>query len=58
MSEIVPRLREHLDEAGVAYEVIHHRKDFQASVTAHDTHTPAEEFAKTVLKSAKGLFGL
>jgi Ala-tRNA(Pro) deacylase len=42
------RVRALLDENGVKYEVIHHRKDFTARDTALDTHTPPAEFAKTV----------
>lgn len=46
---IDPRLQKLLDEGGVDYEVIHHREDFRARTTARDTHTPPEEFAKTVV---------
>ena len=42
------RLREYLDQQGVDYEMLHHREDFRAMATAVDTHTPPEEFAKTV----------
>lgn len=48
MSTMPERVRSFLDERGVKYEVIHHRKDFTARDTALDTHTPPAEFAKTV----------
>ena len=49
MAPIDPRLQRLLDEQQVEYEMIHHREDFRARTTAEDTHTPPEEFAKTVL---------
>jgi Ala-tRNA(Pro) deacylase len=49
MAPIDSRLQKLLDEHGVDYEIIHHREDFRARTTAEDTHTPPEEFAKTVL---------
>jgi Ala-tRNA(Pro) deacylase len=48
MNEGTERLQRLLDSEGIDYELIHHRTDYRASVTAADTHTPAEEFAKTV----------
>jgi len=48
MSGIVPRLRKYLDADGVEYEVISHKTDYRATVTARDTETPQSEFAKTV----------
>lgn len=48
MNEGARRLQAFLDQAGVDYEVVHHHKDFRAAATAADTHTPPEEFAKTV----------
>ncbi len=42
------RLRRFLDAEGVAYHVIHHRRDYQAAEVAADTDTPAAAFAKTV----------
>ncbi|RMD99165.1 MAG: deacylase [Calditrichaeota bacterium] len=45
-----------LNEHAVAYEVIHHRRDYTAQETAADTHTPGKTFAKTVLVYADGRF--
>lgn len=42
------RLQAFLDQAGVEYQVLHHRRDMHATATAADTHTPRDEFAKTV----------
>lgn len=42
------RLQRLLDSAGVDYTQIHHRRDFKATQTALDTHTPQAEFAKTI----------
>lgn len=55
---ILPRLQKLLDESGVEYEVLHHREDFRARTTAHDTHTPAGEFAKTVVLRTDGKYAL
>lgn len=49
MNQGSERLQRLLDAEGVEYELIHHRTDYRASATAADTHTPAVEFAKTVL---------
>lgn len=43
------RMTQVLDDASIGYEVIHHRVDYSAMETAHDTHTPGREFAKTVV---------
>ncbi|MBW2232867.1 MAG: YbaK/EbsC family protein [Deltaproteobacteria bacterium] len=48
MSGIVPRLEKFLEEHGVEYDVIPHKNDYRAKVTARDTGTPQSEFAKTV----------
>lgn len=48
MESGLSRLQRLLDEAGVDYTQIHHRRDFRATQTALDTRTPREEFAKTV----------
>jgi Ala-tRNA(Pro) deacylase len=48
MSGVAVRLRDLLDQRHVEYEVIHHHTDHTARQTAHDTHTPPREFAKTV----------
>ena len=47
------RLLSYLDEAGVHYELIHHRLDYTAQRTAADTHTPGKEFAKPVILEMK-----
>jgi Ala-tRNA(Pro) deacylase len=49
MAPIDPRLQELLDDQDVEYELIHHRLDIHAQRTADDTHTPPQEFAKTVV---------
>lgn len=46
--EAVTRFRRYLDEAGTPYEMIRHERDIHARVTAEHTHTPLEDFAKTV----------
>jgi Ala-tRNA(Pro) deacylase len=48
VSGILPRLQKCLDENVVEYEVISHKTDYRARVTARDTKTPGAEFAKTV----------
>jgi Ala-tRNA(Pro) deacylase len=58
MSRITQRLRDLLDESGVAYEIIHHRDDFRARTTAEDTHTPLEEFAKAVFLWIDGSYAI
>ena len=45
---IAPRLQSFLEDNRIAYEAIHHRKDYTAKEAAEDTHTAAVEFAKTV----------
>ncbi len=49
MAPIHLGLEKLLDQADVEYEVLHHREDFRAKITAQDTHTPPSEFAKTVV---------
>lgn len=49
MVTVSSKLTAFLDEHGADYEVIHHRRDFTAQHTAADTHTPGQEFAKTVV---------
>jgi Ala-tRNA(Pro) deacylase len=58
MAGIVPRLQRFLDEHRVDYRVIHHRTDYEASVTAADTETEPEEFAKTVFLWIDGRFAV
>ena len=48
MPEIARSLRDFLENQHVEYEVIHHHTDHTAGQTAYDTHTPPNEFAKTV----------
>jgi Ala-tRNA(Pro) deacylase len=54
MTEIAARVRAFLDEEGVAYERIHHQRDYTAMETAAHTHTPGKEFAKAVIVRVKG----
>lgn len=58
MNAIPTRLIELLDESGVEYELIHHRPDYRARQTAADTHTPPQEFAKTVFLWIDGQYAL
>ena len=46
--EAVSRFRHYLDEAGMPYEMIRHERDIRARATAAHTHTPQQDFAKTV----------
>ncbi len=48
MTGIAPALRDFLDDQKIDYEVVHHHTDHTARQTAWDTHTPPNEFAKTV----------
>ena len=52
------RLQELLEEHDVEYEAIHHRLDLHARRTADDTHTPPEEFAKTVVVHVDGGYAM
>ena len=54
MTEIAARLRAFLDEEGVAYEQVHHERDFTAMETAEHTHTPGRQFAKAVIVRIRG----
>jgi Ala-tRNA(Pro) deacylase len=58
MAAIDPGLQQLLDGHEVDYELIHHRQDFRARRTADDTHTPPEEFAKTVVVHVDGGFAI
>lgn len=49
MISIPQSVKSYLDEHKVAYEAIHHRRDYTAQQTAADTHTRGKEFAKTVV---------
>lgn len=42
-------IRSYLDKHKVAFDLIHHRRDYCAQETAADTHTPGKDFAKTVI---------
>ncbi len=53
MSTMSERVRSFLEESGVKYEVIHHRKDFTARDAALHTQTPPAEFAKTVCTACR-----
>jgi Ala-tRNA(Pro) deacylase len=53
------RLQQLLEqEHDVEYEALHHRLDRHALRTAQDTHTPPEEFAKTVVVHVDGGFAM
>ncbi len=52
------RVRTFLDEQGVRYQVLPHRRDFTASETAQDTRTPGKDFAKCVLLRMDGKYAL
>lgn len=58
MASITERLSKFLDEGGAQYEVLSHPTDYTAKETAADTHTPPEEFAKTVLLSIDGCYAM
>jgi Ala-tRNA(Pro) deacylase len=52
------RLQQLLDEDDIDYEILHHRRDFRARLTANDTHTPPREFAKCVVVHVDDRFAL
>jgi Ala-tRNA(Pro) deacylase len=52
------RLLSFLREHAIPYELIHHRRDYTALETAHDTHTPGREFAKAVILKIDDAFAL
>jgi Ala-tRNA(Pro) deacylase len=56
MSPIAPELQKLLDEHEVDYEVLHHPEDVRAHATARHTHTPDQQFAKTVVVCIDGEF--
>lgn len=43
------KIQSFLNEHKIAYEMIHHRRDYTSQETAADTHTKGKEFAKTVV---------
>jgi Ala-tRNA(Pro) deacylase len=55
---ISARLQELLEQHDVEYEAIHHPQDFRAQLTARDTHTPPEEFAKAVVVHVDGGYAM
>ena len=54
MAGVSKRLVSFLDDHGVPYEIIPHRRDYTAQMAAADTHTPGKEFAKAVLLKQAG----
>jgi len=58
MTEIAIRLRTCLEENGVAYERIHHHRDYTAMETAAHTHTPGKQFAKAVIVRIRGDYAM
>jgi Ala-tRNA(Pro) deacylase len=58
MSEIAGRLRALLEENDVAYEKVHHHRDFTAMETAAHTHTPGKQFAKAVIVKVRGDYAM
>jgi Ala-tRNA(Pro) deacylase len=58
MTEIARRLREFLEDNEVAYERIHHHRDFTAMETAAHTHTPGRQFAKAVIVKVHGNYAM
>jgi Ala-tRNA(Pro) deacylase len=58
MPSISKRLQSFLDEHAVAYETIHHRRDYTAQEAAAHTHTPGKEFAKTVILWVDGGYAM
>jgi Ala-tRNA(Pro) deacylase len=56
VSPITGRLRAHLEEHGVSYDVLPHRPDYRARTTAEDTDTPPQEFAKSLLLWVDGRY--
>jgi Ala-tRNA(Pro) deacylase len=55
---ILLMLKSYLDQHHVAYESIHHRRDYTSQEAAADTHTPGKEFAKTVILAVDDRFGM
>lgn len=49
MMTMLDRVIELLRDAGVPYELIHHRTDYTAQEAAQDTHTPGRQFLKAVV---------
>lgn len=58
MSIITEKLNRFLDRHGVAYQVIHHQRDYSAQTTAHDTHTSGHYFIKSVILRVDGRYAM
>jgi Ala-tRNA(Pro) deacylase len=54
MKGIAVRLESLLEAQEVDYETVYHPKDYTAMKAAADTHTPPEEFAKSVILKVDG----
>lgn len=54
MELLTNRIRQHLDQEGVKYQCLHHKRDFTARGAAHDCHVDPGTFAKAVLLEADG----
>jgi Ala-tRNA(Pro) deacylase len=54
MRGIAERLERLLEDQEVEYETVYHPADYTAMKAAADTHTPPEEFAKTVILRVDG----
>ena len=54
MRGIAARLERLLEEQEVEYETVYHPADYTAMKAAADTHTPPEEFAKSVILRVDG----
>jgi Ala-tRNA(Pro) deacylase len=54
MPAISEKLKNLLEENKILYETIHHPTEYTAQETAADTHTPGQEFAKTVVLAVDG----
>ena len=56
MGLIPQRISTFLGQHGVSYNALYHRADATALQTAANTHTPAAQFAKTVVLSSDGRY--
>lgn len=52
------RLINALEQESIPFENVSHLRDYTAQETAHHTHTPGAQFAKTVLLRADGRFAM
>lgn len=53
---IPQKVTDYLNNHNIAYEAIHHSRDYTAQETARDTHTKGRAFAKTVVLYADGTY--